>query len=128
MPSQSDAAPEKIFTIEAVASASPSMIPIATMDAPIVVARYTGSRAWIISEETSMSSDTKPSVQTAAGMARSVATPLGRKVGGGRPAAGSSVFVMNAEHLSRSSSMSVLLDHLCRCASRASVVPTESSF
>ena len=52
---------------EAVASAMPSIRPTATTDAPSVPTRNTGNRAWTISEEVSMSSDTKPSATTVRG-------------------------------------------------------------
>jgi hypothetical protein len=39
-------------------------------DAPSTVTRYTGSKAWIISEEISISMDTNPSAHTPAGTAK----------------------------------------------------------
>src|SRR4051794_4814165 len=66
-PTQSLQAPENTLTIWAVASAAPSIKPMATMLAPRPVARKTGSRLWIISEETSISRLTQPSAQMLAG-------------------------------------------------------------
>src|SRR4051812_25964067 len=66
-PSQSLQAPENTLTIRAVASAAPSIRPMASMLAPRPVARKTGSRLWIISEEMSIKRLTKPSAQMLAG-------------------------------------------------------------
>jgi hypothetical protein len=71
-------APEKIFVIDAVASATPSMKPIVTMLAPSTEAMKTGKRLCTSSEDASMKSDPRPSAQIAAGTARSV---LGRSGG-----------------------------------------------
>ena len=70
MPSQSDSAPENTLVIAAVDSAMPSMTPTVVADVAITVTRYTGNRAWIISEEISMSIDTRPSAQIPPGIAR----------------------------------------------------------
>src|SRR6185437_14283049 len=56
--------------MEAVASAMPSMKPTVSVDAPSTPTRYSGSSAWIISEERSMNSDTNPSAQTLPGISR----------------------------------------------------------
>ncbi len=56
--------------IEAVASAMPSITPTVRVDAPSTPTRYSGSSAWIISEETSISSETSPSAQMLAGISR----------------------------------------------------------
>ena len=74
--------------IAAVASATPSMMPTVTMDAPRVVTMKTGSRLWISSEETSMNSEPKPSAQMPAGRARQVATDDLSRSGGRRRGAG----------------------------------------
>jgi hypothetical protein len=66
-PSQSLNAPEKTFTIIAVASAPPSISPTVSTLAPSSEVRKTGSRLWIISEEMSISRLTKPSAQMLAG-------------------------------------------------------------
>ena len=47
--------------------------PTMNRNVPSTVTRYTGSNAWITSEETSINIDTKPSVQTPAG---TLASPL----------------------------------------------------
>src|SRR4051812_23506157 len=60
--------PEKTFTINAVASAAPSMSPTASTLVPSVVTMNTGNRLWISSEETSISRLTNPSAHTAGGM------------------------------------------------------------
>ena len=57
----------------AVASATPSMMPTVTMEAPRVVTMNTGSRLWISSEEMSMNSEPNPSAQMPAGKARHAA-------------------------------------------------------
>lgn len=44
LPSRSERAPEKIFVMDAVASAMPSMKPTVTIEVPSTVTRYTGSR------------------------------------------------------------------------------------
>ncbi|BBH47186.1 hypothetical protein KU43P_36630 [Pseudomonas sp. KU43P] len=44
------------------------MTPTATTEVPSTVTMYSGSRAWIISEEMSMNIDTKPSAQTLRGI------------------------------------------------------------
>ena len=54
--------------IDAVASAMPSITPTATTEVPSTVTMYSGSSAWIISEEMSMNIDTKPSAQTLRGI------------------------------------------------------------
>src|SRR5689334_3092092 len=54
--------------MSAVASATPAMKPTARVDAPRVVTRKTGRRLWISSDDASIRSETKPSVQTPAGM------------------------------------------------------------
>jgi hypothetical protein len=69
-PSQSLSAPENTLVTEAVASAMPSIKPTSAALAPSVETRNTGRSAWIISDELSMKSDTKPSAQTARGTAR----------------------------------------------------------
>ena len=56
--------------IEAVASAMPSMMPTVSVEAPSTLTRYSGSSAWIISEEESMNSETRPSAQTLPGISR----------------------------------------------------------
>ena len=56
--------------IEAVASAMPSIMPTVKVEVPRTVTRYSGSSAWIISDETSMNIDTKPSAQTLPGISR----------------------------------------------------------
>src|SRR6185369_15036640 len=76
--------------ISAVDSARPSITPTATMLAPRPLTRKTGSRLWIISEETSISRLTKPSAQMLAGSreaARSIAAS-GEGDGGSRAARG----------------------------------------
>jgi hypothetical protein len=65
--------PEKTFVIAAVASATPSMTPMVTMEAPKVVAMNTGSRLCISSEEVSMNNEPRPMAQMPVGMARNVA-------------------------------------------------------
>src|SRR4051794_32136346 len=70
LPSQSLSAPENILVIDAVPSAIPSIRPTSAALAPSVETRNTGSSAWIISEETSMKSETNPSAQTVRGTAR----------------------------------------------------------
>ena len=70
LPSQSERAPEKIFVIDAVASATPSSRPTSVTLAPSAVTRNRGNSAWIISEETSMQRLTSPSAQTPRGMER----------------------------------------------------------
>ncbi|MNM30646.1 hypothetical protein D3C81_412090 [compost metagenome] len=54
--------------IDAVASAMPSITPTAIIEVPSTVTMYSGSRAWIISEEMSMNIDTKPSAHTLRGI------------------------------------------------------------
>ncbi|MNJ56836.1 hypothetical protein D3C77_524000 [compost metagenome] len=79
MPSRSLRAPENTLVIEAVASAIPSIKPTATTEVPSTVTMYSGSRAWIISEEMSMNIDTKPSAQTLRGIfGRVLAVLVGR--------------------------------------------------
>jgi hypothetical protein len=63
--------PEKTFTIRAVASATPSINPTASALAPSVVTMKTGSRLWMISEDTSINRLTKPSIQMLVGSLRS---------------------------------------------------------
>src|SRR6185437_8150028 len=46
----------------------PSMMPTANVDAPSTVTMNSGNRLWMSSDETSISIDTSPSVQTLAGM------------------------------------------------------------
>ena len=60
--------PEKTFTTSAVASATPSIMPTASALAPNPTVRYSGSRLWIISDETSISRLTKPRIHTPRGM------------------------------------------------------------
>ncbi len=69
MPSQSLSVPENTFVIDAVDSAIPSTRPSAMALAPRTLTMNTGSSPWIISEETSMKRLTKPSAQTALGIA-----------------------------------------------------------
>ena len=57
----------------AVASATPSMMPTVTMDAPRVVTMNIGSRLWISSEEMSMNSEPNPNAQMPVGKARHAA-------------------------------------------------------
>ena len=57
--------------IAAVDSAMPSIKPTASAEAPSTPTRYTGSSAWIISEEMSISIETRPSAQMPAGIRRS---------------------------------------------------------
>src|SRR6188768_2734752 len=64
---RSESAPEKIFDMEAVASATPSIRPRVSALTPRLPTRNTGSRPWIISEEVSMNSDANPSTQTLRG-------------------------------------------------------------
>ncbi|BFO03334.1 hypothetical protein KNHN1_17120 [Pseudomonas guariconensis] len=54
--------------IDAVASATPSINPTATTDVPSTDTMYSGSKAWIISDEMSMNIETKPNAQTLRGM------------------------------------------------------------
>ncbi len=54
--------------IIAVASAMPSMMPTAKVDAPSTVTMNSGSRLWINSDEMSISIETSPSVHTLAGI------------------------------------------------------------
>ena len=70
LPSQSLTAPETTFNIAAVASATPSITPTVTTDAPSTLTMNTGSRLWISSEEVSMKSDPMPMAQMPAGRAR----------------------------------------------------------
>jgi hypothetical protein len=75
---RSESVPEKILTMAAVASAMPSMIPIATGEAPRIVTRKSGRRLWIISEERSMSSETNPNATTLRGSeAMAIVTSFG---------------------------------------------------
>src|SRR5271170_222297 len=69
-PSQSLSAPENALVIDAVDSATPSKAPIASGEAPTTVNKYTGSNAWIISDEISIRSETKPSAHMPAGTSR----------------------------------------------------------
>ncbi|WP_265575543.1 hypothetical protein [Serratia marcescens] len=61
------------MTINAVASASPSISPMTITLTPSVVAINSGSRLWIISEETSISRLTPPKIHTPRGMRPNVA-------------------------------------------------------
>ena len=61
----------------AVASATPSTMPITTMDAPRTVAMSTGSRLWISSDEMSMNIEPSPNAQMPAGNARNAAGAAG---------------------------------------------------
>lgn len=63
-------APEKTFTISAVASATPSMMPTASMLMPRVPTMYSGNRLCTSSDDTSMNRLTNPSAQTVRGMPR----------------------------------------------------------
>ena len=65
----------RTFEISAVDSAMPSMTPTASTLTPSVPTRNSGSRLWIISDETSINRLTKPSTQMPVGM---------RVVSGGR--------------------------------------------
>src|SRR3970040_2198604 len=67
-------APENTLTIRAVDSATPSTSPTASAEAPRLETMNTGSRLWIISEETSMNRLTKPRIQM----------PRGRRAGPAR--------------------------------------------
>lgn len=60
----------------AVASATPSMMPTVTIEAPSTLTRNTGRRLWISSEETSMNSEPNPNAQMPAGKARHAAGVL----------------------------------------------------
>ena len=62
--------------MQAVASATPSMMPSQIAPAPSVPTTKTGSNAWIISEETSMNRLTRPSAQTPGGNAARFTTIL----------------------------------------------------
>ncbi|OIQ64422.1 hypothetical protein GALL_540260 [mine drainage metagenome] len=84
-PNQSLSAPENTLVIAAVASAIPSMTPTSSVLAPIPTTRYTGKSEWIISDDRSISSDTKPSAHTPAGKARVL---LGGRLVGGFVSAG----------------------------------------
>jgi len=66
-PSRSLSAPENSFTIEAVASPMPSTMPTQSAPAPSTVTMNTGSSAWTISEDMSMSIETSPSAQIVRG-------------------------------------------------------------
>ena len=70
---RSDSTPEKTLTISAVASAMPSMMPIASVLAPSPTAMYSGSSEWMSSDERSMHRLTTPSTQTPRGIARQAA-------------------------------------------------------
>ena len=59
--------------IAAVASATPSMMPTVTMDAPRAVTINIGSRLWISSEDMSMNSEPNPNAQMPVGKARHAA-------------------------------------------------------
>ena len=61
----------------AVASAIPSIQPTSKNDAPSTVTRKTGSSAWIISEERSISSETKPRTHMLAGIPFAVVVAVG---------------------------------------------------
>src|SRR5687768_259283 len=67
LPIQSLSVPEKTRTMSAVASATPSTMPTANAEAPSPVTMNTGSRLWIISDETSMKRLPKPRIQTVRG-------------------------------------------------------------
>jgi hypothetical protein len=69
-------APENTFVTAAVVSATPSMRPIVTMEAPRTVAMNAGSRLWISSEEMSMNNEPSPRAQMPAGKPRNVAGAL----------------------------------------------------
>ncbi len=61
------------MTIRAIASATPSTMPMVTMEAPRTVTMNTGSTLWISSEEISMNIEPSPRAQIAAGKARRAA-------------------------------------------------------
>ena len=68
--------PEKTFMTAAVASATPSIMPTVTMEAPSTLTINTGRRLWISSEEASMNSEPNPNAQMPAGKARQAADVL----------------------------------------------------
>ena len=68
-PKRSAMTPDTILVSKATPSPSPSTSPIQRAPAPSVCAMKSGSRAWIISDETSMRRLTNPSAQTVRGMA-----------------------------------------------------------
>src|SRR3990170_5440441 len=74
---QSDTAPENTFVMFAMASATPSMNPTTSVEAPRLVTRNTGRSAWIISDEMSMNRLTIPSAQMPRGIRRD--TGCGRR-------------------------------------------------
>ena len=67
-PNRSAIAPEKTFVTNAAPSPTPSTKPIQIMPAPNVLTIKRGSRAWIISEEISISKLTHPNTQTVLGI------------------------------------------------------------
>jgi hypothetical protein len=63
-PTRSDSQPEAMRRIEAVLSATPSIMPRLAIEAPSVTVTKIGSTGMIISLEMSVSSDTTPSAAT----------------------------------------------------------------
>src|SRR4051812_45934893 len=70
LPSLSLIHPEKSLEIDAVAPPTPSIRPTISALAPNVEVRKTGSKPWIISDETSINMLTKPSTQMPTGIRR----------------------------------------------------------
>jgi hypothetical protein len=66
-PNQSLITPENTFSSSAVASARPSSRPTSATLMPSASTMNSGSSAWIISDETSISRLTRPSAQMAVG-------------------------------------------------------------
>ena len=65
--------------IAAVASATPSRMPIVTIELPSAVAMKTGSKLWISSDEMSINIEPNPNAQTAGGRSRHGAGAKGEK-------------------------------------------------
>jgi hypothetical protein len=70
LPIQSLATPAKIFVTAAVDSAMPSISPTVNVLKPSTPTKKTGSKLWIISEETSINMLTNPSAITPRGNVR----------------------------------------------------------